>query len=157
MKDIDKELQNRPEEEGGLLCTGEDQEILQKIENRPQLLNQIIAKHHMRPLPAPEDMARYSNIIPNGAERIMQMAEKEQTARLQMEDKEQRERFNFLKQEQEIKKRGQLFGCLSVIVFAAISFYLIYSGSPTAGASLMGASLVAVVLAFVAGRSNTKE
>ncbi|MFC5920876.1 DUF2335 domain-containing protein [Neisseria weixii] len=153
----ENELKNRSADTGGLAFPEEEQELLEKIEDRPRLIQQIIARHHMGPLPDPDDMARYGSIIPNGAERIMQMAEKEQSARLQMEEKEQQERFSYLKQEQAIKKRGQWFACFSVIVFAAISVYLIYSGSPTAGALLMGASLATVVLAFIAGRSQSKE
>lgn len=153
----ENELKNRPTDTGGLAFPAEERELLEKIEDSPRLIQQIIARHHMGPLPDPEDMARYGNIIPNGAERIMQLAEKEQSARLQMEAAEQEGRFSYLKQEQAIKKRGQWFACFSIIVFAAISVYLIYSGSPTAGALLMGASLATVVLAFIAGRSQTKE
>jgi uncharacterized membrane protein len=36
------------------------------------------------PLPHPEALARFDQVIPNGAERIMQMTEKEQAARLDM-------------------------------------------------------------------------
>ena len=152
------ELKNRSTDTGGLVFPAqEEQELLEKIEDRPRLIQQIIARHHQGPLPTPEDMVSYNNIIPNGAERIMQMAEKEQSARLQFETKDQEERFEYLKQEQNIKKRGQWFACLSIIVFASISVYLIYSGSPTAGALLMGASLATVVLAFIAGRGQTKE
>lgn len=40
----------------------------------------LIEKHHSGPLPAPEDLAHYDQIVPGGAERIFQMTEREQRA-----------------------------------------------------------------------------
>lgn len=44
-------------------------------------------KIHIGPLPAPETLREYSALIPNGAERIMAMAEKQQDHRISLEKK----------------------------------------------------------------------
>lgn len=41
--------------------------------------------HHSGPLPHPETLAQYEEIIPNGAERIMAMAEKQSAHRIELE------------------------------------------------------------------------
>ena len=46
---------------------------------------QTVQKIHMGPLPDPNTLAEYNNIIPNGAERIMAMAEKQSDHRMKME------------------------------------------------------------------------
>lgn len=42
-------------------------------------------RHHSGPLPTPEDLARYDQLIPGAAERIIVMAENEQRHRTSME------------------------------------------------------------------------
>jgi hypothetical protein len=44
-------------------------------------------KTHIGPLPDPETLTEYSAIIPEGAERIMRMAEKQLDHRMKMENK----------------------------------------------------------------------
>lgn len=46
---------------------------------------QVGLQQHSGPLPAPADYERYSQLIPNGGERIMAMAEKEQHHRHRLE------------------------------------------------------------------------
>lgn len=95
------------------------------------------------PLPPSVEMDRYNQIIPNGSERIMAMAEKEQAAR---------HKFNNISLD--IEKRGQKYGLFVIIVFGFFSGYLTYSGYPYLGTSLMGAGMVSLVIAFIKGRSK---
>lgn len=107
---------------------------------------------HSGPLPTPTDIERYDHLIPNGADRIMAMAEREQAHRHQMEEREQAlleqaERNDFI-----ITKRGQAFGlgvCLAVLLAGIV---LALAGHATVAAVLVGLDLVSLVAVFVAGR-----
>ena len=59
----------------------------QKKQQIIKIIRVTLQKTHIGPLPAPETFSEYSNIIPNGAERIMQMAEKQLDHRMKMENK----------------------------------------------------------------------
>ena len=62
-------------------------------QNRPNI-NTTIVQHQQwsGPLPAPEALAQYNNIVPDAAERILRMAEKEQEHRHKAEDKKDKSR-----------------------------------------------------------------
>ena len=45
------------------------------------------AKTHIGPLPTPEDFAKYNLVLPNAADRILKMAENEQTNRHEISEK----------------------------------------------------------------------
>lgn len=49
--------------------------------------DQITVTRVMDYLPAPEELARYEKVVPGGAERILEMAEKQSMHRREMEEK----------------------------------------------------------------------
>ena len=62
------------------------QEVVDRVIESPQLLERVLEtpsaqfmiaqRSHSGPLPHPDDLIKYDSIISDGAERIMQMAEK---------------------------------------------------------------------------------
>ena len=71
-------------------------------------------------LPSPEDMERFNAVIPNGAERIMRLAEREQEHRISVEQV-------LLPQNISAHARGQWLGAaisMLAIVSAALTGYL---------------------------------
>lgn len=61
-----------------------------KEQKKQQLIRGFVVtmhKTHIGPLPDPETLSEYSSIIPNGAERIMKMADKQLEHRMFMEKK----------------------------------------------------------------------
>lgn len=127
------------------LLRPEDESLLQKIENDPRLMLVIQRRFHNGPLPPPEDIAEYDRIIPNGADRIMAMVEKEQEGRISQTAKNSDSFFK-------MKARGQWFGFSVVILFTVLAAYLFSKEQYGLGASLLGANLVAVVAVFLADR-----
>jgi hypothetical protein len=70
--------------------TEEDPDIFDglKPEKRQQIIREVaysIQKSHSGPLPDWESLAEYNKIIPNGADRIMKMSEKQSEHRMQLE------------------------------------------------------------------------
>lgn len=130
----------------------DDQTPVQRGELRQVLRAAFISERHAGPLPDPRSLERYRDLIPNGAERIMAMAEREQRHRHDMEKREQAllersEQHDFV-----ITRRGQVFGlgvCL-LVIGAAMVFVLV--GQPGLAALLVGLDLAALAAVFVAGR-----
>lgn len=135
------------------ICQLEELDILDKLKKNPQLVSEIIAKYHSGPLPSPEDLVLYNQQIPNGADRIMQSAEKEQSARIELSRLKTECDINYINKSLQLQQRGQWIAFVAVLLFFILSFMLIWTGSPALGASIMGASLVAIVTIFITGKA----
>lgn len=95
---MSEEAQKQDDSENGNLAKVEkklteiDPKIFEGIpkQKKQQIIKSLVVtmhKTHIGPLPDPETLSEYSAIIPNGAERIMQMAEKQLDHRMKMENK----------------------------------------------------------------------
>lgn len=78
------------------------------------------------PMPHPEILAQYDNIIPGSANRILCMVENQQTHRMGMEKK-------YLESDIAITKRGQVFGLAIALCLIIGGGVLIYSGKDIQG------------------------
>lgn len=110
---------------------------------------QVFARIHRGPLPSPEDIAVYDQHIPDGAHRIMGMAEKEQDSRIALQDYALREQ---LKQ----SGRGQIFGLSLGILGIASGSAVALLGSEWVGGIIAGTTVVSLVTAFLRGRREDK-
>lgn len=125
-------------------------EELVPLENREKLaviVEETISSisHHSGPLPRPSDLAAYETIRPGFAERIMRMAEGEQTHR--------HENMNdMVKKGYRLKSRGQIFAIGSVVILTAFASYVAYLGDAIAAVAVVTVGIVSVVSAFVARR-----
>jgi uncharacterized membrane protein len=101
------------------------------------------AVHHQGPLPAPDVFRQYEEIHPGTAERIVQMAEREQDAR---------HRF---------RTRGQIFGLVSVVVLAgagvAIAIFSAGTAGQVVGGIVAASGMAEVIYAFRSSRSEKSE
>ena len=93
------------------------------------------------PLPPPQILQHYNEIIPNGADRIMVMTETAQAAII--EDRRDGRRA---------ERRGQHFAFVCVLAILLTGIVFVAVGETTAGLSISGVGMAAVVLAFVRGR-----
>ena len=99
------------------------------------------------PLPAPDDLAAYNAIVPNGADRIMKMAENQSAHRIKLED-------HVIRSQQGAVTRGQFFGFIIGLVGLCLAAYVGISGQPVLGGTLGSATLVSLVWAFVTGKQE---
>lgn len=104
-----------------------------------------LIESHSGPLPLPRHLEQYDAVIPNGAERIMQMAENEQNHRHEMDKKVLPKHLN-------ITKRGQVFGFIIALVVIGSGSFLAYEGHETVGSILVGTTVVSLVSVFVIGK-----
>lgn len=95
------------------------------------------------PLPSPEELRQFNEIIPHGAERIMRMAEKEQDGHLWGN-----------KMQEWRAMAGVASGfCVAVAAFA-VSAYGFSVGATVEAAAVAGTTLVALVGVFIRGTST---
>lgn len=99
------------------------------------------------PLPPPEVLARYNEVIPHAAERILAMAESQQGHRQKLEV--QVVTSNFAAQ-----RLGMLLGFAIAMTAIGIGAYLIAHGQSASGLVSILATLVALVGAFLYGRKD---
>lgn len=102
-------------------------------------------KRHSGPIPSPETIAQYDQIIPNGADRIMTMAEKQQSHRIELEKLAVSSQLTQ-------SKRGQILGFVVAIIIMFLGTYLILEGHNAAGISLISGTLIAMTALFVLGK-----
>lgn len=126
-----------------------DPSILEGILEIPEAREIIVQqqKIHSGPLPAPEDIEIYNKSIPDGAHRIMKMAEKS----LGLSEKRLECEYSLKREDQKIQHFGQKSGIFVVAVFALLSAYIAYLGDTGSAAWLMGVGLASLVATFIVG------
>lgn len=93
------------------------------------------------PLPLPKVLQEYNDLIPDGANRIMSMAET--TLSAQIEDRQESRRA---------ERRGQVLAFVCVLSVLATGFLLAALSQGTASLTVSVFGLAAMVYAFVRGR-----
>jgi uncharacterized membrane protein len=96
------------------------------------------------PLPPPDLLRQYNEVIPNGAERIIALAEKQSAHRIEMEK-------IVISSQQGRSRLGQWFGFILGLTGMSVGGWVAVNGQPLAGASIAGATLVGLVAVFVTG------
>lgn len=110
----------------------------------------IQEKSHSGPLPDAEMLVQYNSVIPEGADRIMKMAEKQQNHRMQIENK-------VINSQSLQSKLGQIFGLIIGIVGIASGTYLASIGETTVGGIIAGGTVVSLVSVFVLGKKSQRK
>ena len=116
------------------------QEILQSF---------VSVTMHSGPIPDPETLERYNQMIPNGADRIMKMAEDQASHRMNIEK-------TIIRRQSFQSMLGQIFGLIIGIAGLACGTFLVYSDYPKTGGLIAGATVVSLVSVFVIGQKSSK-
>lgn len=104
---------------------------------------------HQGPLPSPDVLEHYDNILPGAAERIVSMAEDQAKHRQNLE-------YITVKAGSRDSLLGLIFGFIIGMSTIVGGVYCIMKGQPTEGTILSGAGLAALVGVFVYGSSQRK-
>ncbi len=129
--------------------------IVDVLERDPEMRKRIagvfkIESSHSGPLPSPASIAAYDKHIPNGAERIMVMAEQEQLFRHKQTKSDSLEIHQF-------RRRGQVYALIIVMIITLFAAYLAWLGHPQISAAVMISIIVSVVSIFVIGRHGKPQ
>lgn len=127
-------------------------EGIPKLKKQQIIKSLVVTMHktHTGPLPDPETLTAYSAIIPNGAERIMQMAEKQLDHRMKMENK-------VVGGQLRQSNLGQILAFLIGLAALGAATYCIVSGYEWSGGILGVSGLTGLVTAFIKGRSQQEK
>lgn len=109
----------------------------------------VVQKLHVGPLPAPEDFAHYEHICPGAAERIIAMAENNQSHRQTMER-------DHLDLEYRLQSRGQWLAIAALVAMLLLVGFTFYIGQPIA-ASILGAGTIVAVVGMFLNRNRADQ
>lgn len=117
----------------------------------------ITLSHHQEfsqgPIPPPEQLAKYEDIIPNGADRIMALAESEAVHRREMEHKIIDAQVVDAVAERSERRNGQYLGfAIGIIALISGSYVATKGGQPIAGAFIGAGGVAGLVSVFIYGR-----
>lgn len=101
------------------------------------------------PLPPPQVLQQYNAAHPDLANRIVQMAENEQTHRHLIENKA-------LEGSIKAEERGQCYALAICIVVVLASFGVIWKGYEISGSILAGGTLSTLAYVFITGRKEKR-
>lgn len=102
------------------------------------------------PLPAPEELAQYNSIIPNGADRILRMAEEQQQHRMYLEK-------YVVRSDSKRAWAGLCAGAVVALSILGASVWLIMTGHETAGTVIAGLDMASVAGTFVYGHHARQQ
>jgi uncharacterized membrane protein len=104
------------------------------------------------PLPPPEDLERYARVVPDGADRIMRLAEARAAHDQQLERDALAANIAALAEELRLQRRGQNLALAIGLPTLAGSVATALAGQEAAAVTLAATSLVGVVAAFLGVR-----
>jgi uncharacterized membrane protein len=114
---------------------------------------QVIAQNWSGPLPPPDALARFDEIIPHGAERILRMTEQEQAHRMSNESAALQANILNGKESLAIAKRGQLAGALvSVLSIVGAVFSVWIGAHPMVSIALVSVPILGMVKALIGNK-----
>ncbi len=109
----------------------------------------IFRQEYSGPLPPPQALEQYNNIIPNGAERIMVMAEKQSEHRRTLEAK-------VLNTDSRNSLLGIIFALILGLSTVIVGGIVIHTGQAWSGTILGSAGLVGLVSVFIYGTKQRR-
>lgn len=118
--------------------------------NHLQVSQQSIEQSYSGPIPAPVDLEYYNQVVPGAAERIIVMAEKEQSFRHSISQSTTTKTL-------EERRIGQIFGGLIAFMGLAVAVYALKLGHPVAASVIGGATLLGIVTVFVTGKASESK
>jgi len=122
-------------------------EAVSSVLHPPQTTGQITIQQYQGPIPDPETLRKYDQIVPGAAERIIHMAEQEGEHRRRMEQLA-------LEAEKTERKTGQMLG-FAIAVGCLVAFsWAVYLGAYWPAAVIAAGGMGMLVTAFVVGRSE---
>lgn len=108
--------------------------------------------YHEGPLPAPQILAEYENLLPGAAERILAMAEANAAHSMEMEKKLLEAQIADAQETHTDTRRGQWGGIFSVAAAFALAGLALYCGHPTVAGTICSVTILSLVTVFVTGR-----
>lgn len=101
------------------------------------------------PIPAPEALEKYNQIIPDGADRIMKMAENQSNHRIRIEE-------TVIAGQVKQSSRGQIFGLIIAFLTLGAAVVLAMFGHEAVACVLGGSTVISLATVFVIGKREQR-
>ena len=110
----------------------------------------IVSRQFAGPIPLPESLEKYERLLPGAAERILQMAENEATARIYKEKNQTDNESLLTKNIIRSSYLGIFFAFATVLLLAALAYYALKKGFPGVAGSIIAAmaSIAGIFILF---------
>lgn len=102
------------------------------------------------PIPPPDQFEQYERVLPGSADRILQMAEKQQEHRMAIEKEAISKSLNH-------NKRGQTFGFIAMLLMLALSVFFVFFGMKVWAGIIGSITIVTLVTLFITGNVKTSQ
>jgi uncharacterized membrane protein len=109
------------------------------------------------PLPSPNDLERYEVINPGFANRLMQMAEKEQEHRMNTQLFLINTEKTLQTKDLDNIRRGQIFALVSVVLVLLLCAYIAYAGQAQEAKWVAVSVIVGLAGVFITGRLKNSD
>ncbi len=109
------------------------------------------------PLPNPEIVARYDEVLPGSAERTFRMVESEQEHRHKMQARQLEAEIADQKEVRNIEKTGQIFALIFSVVAMGVSGVTALNGKELTASIFGVGGMGSLVVAFIQGRQKAKD
>jgi uncharacterized membrane protein len=153
---VNRELEKQARKEfPGLLdrLPGEKkQQILKAIYNGPAVVRQTqhISTFQSSPVPSPDFLVGYNQHIPDGANRLFSMIEKQSAHRIEMETR-------VITTQNMATLRGQWMALGLVLLMCGIASWAMVIGYPWLSGSIFGTTIIGVATVFISGKTGVKK
>jgi len=125
-----------------------------KISNKKGSVEKVTL--YQGPIPQYEDLVKYDELIPNGAERFMIMAEQERIDRNKLKNRELDRDENYINKEHRSKNNILVVSLLIILSFLSLCAYGFKLGYPTQSAAILGATLLGII-GYVTRQKKTNQ
>jgi uncharacterized membrane protein len=112
--------------------------------DRAVMARQTTLVHHQGPLPPPDLLKQYDEVVPGAAERIISMAENQAQHRQELE-------ASVIRTDNLKSILGMVFGFVIALVGFGGGLYAAFAGQPFWGGAVSIGTLTSVVIAFIYG------
>lgn len=127
-------------------------------DSKPASITASFTEISSGPLPNPAYLERYDRIIPNGAERIMRMAEKEQENRHDSQREARQLEKDKINKQLKYMSRGQSMAFVLSIVILGLATLFVFTGHESMAYVLFAVSLISLAGLFLGiSKKNNKK
>lgn len=132
------------------------------LDRRPEASNQRLHLHaeesrYTSPLPSPDDLARYNELIPDGAERLLAVGEREQAHRHEIERRLVSLDEKGMPEFYDGQRRGHYVSLALGIGYEAVMVVVVLAGAPIAGVAGAAVGIGAMVWAVRRDTDSTSK
>jgi len=119
-------------------------------ETLPQITYQQSTSVYSGPIPSPGMLDEFNKVMPNGADRVMRMAEEQSQHRMRLETAT-------VTSQNKQGERGQYFAIASVMALIFAGVAVCYLGCPVVGGTIFGTTVVGIGGVFIYGKRSMRK